>query len=185
MKIQSLLQWTDLNRRRFYYNSSQDKIGFISHKTDDIPVPSQFQIPSLWQLNMSPHELELIMFINDIFCHLASSTKSWNGPVQLLPMDTSLFSKLLHIEKTNGLYIPQYYLWRSFLTILPRIFLVVPKLLYIFPTVPNLQQVYASSTNHHGVSAQLQLWSFISTTKSCHSSEVFNRACINYSIQLY
>jgi hypothetical protein len=51
----------------FYYNSSQDKIGFIPHNTDDIPVPSQFKIPSSCQLNMSPHEPELMLFINKNF----------------------------------------------------------------------------------------------------------------------
>ena len=56
-----------LNGRKFYYNSSQDKIGFIPHSTDDIPVPPQFQIPSSCQLNMSPHELELMLFINENF----------------------------------------------------------------------------------------------------------------------
>ena len=56
-----------LNGCKFYYNSSQDKIGFIPHNTDDIPVPPQFQIPSSCQLNMSPHELELMMFINETF----------------------------------------------------------------------------------------------------------------------
>ena len=54
-----------LNRHMFNYNSSQDKIGFIPHNTDDIPVPSQFQIPSSCKLNMSPHELELMLFINE------------------------------------------------------------------------------------------------------------------------
>ena len=39
-----------LNGHKFYYNSSQDKIGFIPHNTDDIPVPPQFQIPSSCQL---------------------------------------------------------------------------------------------------------------------------------------
>ena len=73
-----------LNEHKFYYNSSQDKIGFVPHNTDDIPVPPQFQMPSSCQLNLSPHELELMMFINDIFCHLASLTKSYIGPVQLL-----------------------------------------------------------------------------------------------------
>jgi hypothetical protein len=53
-----------LNGHKFYYNASQDKIGFIPHNTDDIPVPPQFQIPSSCQLNMTPHELELILFIN-------------------------------------------------------------------------------------------------------------------------
>ena len=54
-----------LNGHKFYYNSSQDKIGFIPHNTDDIPVPPQFQIPSACQLNMSPHKLELMLFINE------------------------------------------------------------------------------------------------------------------------
>jgi hypothetical protein len=52
-----------LNGCKFYYNSFQDKIGFIPHNTDDIPVPPQFKIPSSCQLNMSPHELELMLFI--------------------------------------------------------------------------------------------------------------------------
>ena len=56
-----------LKGHKFYYNSSQDKIGFIPHNTDDIPVPPQFQIPSSCQLNMSPHELELMLFINKTF----------------------------------------------------------------------------------------------------------------------
>ena len=53
------------NGCKFYYNPSQDKIGFIPIKTDDISVPPQFQIPSSYQLNMSPHELELMLFINE------------------------------------------------------------------------------------------------------------------------
>ena len=56
-----------LSGHKFYYNSSQDKIGFIPHNIDDIPVPPQFQIPSSCQLNMSPHELELMLFINENF----------------------------------------------------------------------------------------------------------------------
>ena len=56
-----------LNGHKFYYNSSQDKIGFILHNIDDIPVPPQFKIPSSCKLNMSPHELELMMFINENF----------------------------------------------------------------------------------------------------------------------
>ena len=56
-----------LNGHKFYYNSSQDKIGYIPQNTDDIPVPPQFQIPSSCQLNMSPHELELMLFINKNF----------------------------------------------------------------------------------------------------------------------
>ena len=43
------------------------KIGFIPHNTDDIPVPPQFQIPSSCKLTMSPHELELMLFINENF----------------------------------------------------------------------------------------------------------------------
>ena len=56
-----------LNGHKFYYNSSQDKIGFIPHNTDDISVPPQFQIPSSCHLNMNPHELELVLFINENF----------------------------------------------------------------------------------------------------------------------
>ena len=56
-----------LNGCKFYYNSSQDKIRFIPHYTDDIPVPPQFKIPSSCQLSMSPHELELMLFINENF----------------------------------------------------------------------------------------------------------------------
>jgi hypothetical protein len=56
-----------LNRCKFYYNSSQDKIGFIPHNTDDILVPPQSQIPSSCKPNMSPHELELMLFIVKYF----------------------------------------------------------------------------------------------------------------------
>ena len=56
-----------LNGCKFYYNSSQDKIGFIPQNADDIPVPPQFQKPSSCHLNMSPHELELMLFINENF----------------------------------------------------------------------------------------------------------------------
>ena len=56
-----------MNGHKFYYNSSQDKIGFIPQNTDDIPVPPQFQIPLSCKLNMSPHELELMLFINENF----------------------------------------------------------------------------------------------------------------------
>ena len=55
------------SKHKFYYNSSQDKIGFIPLNTDDIPVPPQFKIPSSCHLNMSPHELELMLFINKNF----------------------------------------------------------------------------------------------------------------------
>ena len=65
--VYSKVLFNGLNRCKFYYNSSQDKIGFIPHNTDDIPVPPQFQIPSSCKLNTSPHELELMLFINKNF----------------------------------------------------------------------------------------------------------------------
>jgi hypothetical protein len=71
----SKLFFNGLNGCKFYYNSSQDKIGFIPHNTDDIPVPPQFQIPSSCQLNMSPHELELMLFINKNFLSLSTFNK--------------------------------------------------------------------------------------------------------------
>ena len=46
-------------------DTSDSKIEFKHHMTDDIPVPPQFQIPSSCKLNMSPHELELMLFINE------------------------------------------------------------------------------------------------------------------------
>ena len=64
-----------LNGHKFYYKSSQDKIGFIPHNTADIPVPPQFQIPLSCQLNMSPHELELMLFINENFLSHSSFDK--------------------------------------------------------------------------------------------------------------
>ena len=42
----SMVSFNGLNGHQFYYKSSQDKIGFIPHNTDDIPVPPQFKIPS-------------------------------------------------------------------------------------------------------------------------------------------
>ena len=65
--VDSKVFFNGLNGHKFYYNSSQDKIGFIPHNTDDIPVPPQFQIPSSCQLNMSPHELQLMLFKNENF----------------------------------------------------------------------------------------------------------------------
>ena len=45
--VDSKVYFKGLNGRKFYYNSSQDKIGFIPHNTDEmIPVPPQFQITS-------------------------------------------------------------------------------------------------------------------------------------------
>ena len=52
---------------KFYYSSFQDQVGFIPNKTDDIPVRPQFKIPSSCQLNMSPHELEFMLLINENF----------------------------------------------------------------------------------------------------------------------
>ena len=60
----SKVSFSWLNGHKFYYNSSQDKIEFIPHNTDDIPVPPQLKIPSSCQLNTSPHELELMLFKN-------------------------------------------------------------------------------------------------------------------------
>ena len=65
--VDSKVVFNGLNRHKFYYNSSQDKIGFIPHNTDDIPVPPQFQIPSSCQLSMSPHQLAPMLFINENF----------------------------------------------------------------------------------------------------------------------
>ena len=62
--VDSKVFFNGLNGCKFYYNSSQDKIGFIPHNTDDIPVPPQLQIPSSCQLNTSTHEFELMLFIN-------------------------------------------------------------------------------------------------------------------------
>ena len=65
--VDSKVFFNGLSGHRLYYNSSQDKIGFIPHNTDGIHVPPQFQIPSSCQLSISPHELELMMFINENF----------------------------------------------------------------------------------------------------------------------
>ena len=65
--VDSKVFFNGLNGHKFNHNSFQDKIGFIPHNTDDIPVPPQFQIPSSCHLNMSPYELELMLFINKNF----------------------------------------------------------------------------------------------------------------------
>ena len=44
--VDSKVYFNGLNGRKFYYNSSQDKIGFIHIKTNDITFHLQFQIPS-------------------------------------------------------------------------------------------------------------------------------------------
>ena len=65
---ESKVFFNGLNGRKSYYSSSQDKIGFIPYNTDEmIPVPPQFQIPSSCKLNMSTHDLELMLFINENF----------------------------------------------------------------------------------------------------------------------
>jgi hypothetical protein len=101
-----------LNGLKFYYNSSQDKIGFIPHYTDDIPIPPQFQIPSSCQLNMNPHELELMLFIHENFLSLSIFDKvmKWacSATANGYKVDAPSYSTL---RKTNGLHIPQHYYW--------------------------------------------------------------------------
>ena len=41
--VDSKVFFHGLNGCKFYYNSSQDKIGFIPHNTDDIPVPNSLK----------------------------------------------------------------------------------------------------------------------------------------------
>ena len=93
-----------------YYNSSQDKIGFIPHNTDDIPVP-QFQIPSSSQLNMSPHELELVLFINENFLSpsIFDKVMKWahSATANEYKFDSPSYSTLK--KQMNYTFIPQYY----------------------------------------------------------------------------
>ena len=100
-----------LNGHKFYYNSSQDKIGFILDKTDDIPVPPQFQIPSSCQLNMSPHELELMLFINKNFLSaiIFDKVMKWacSATAEGYKFDSPSYFTLK--KHTYGLHIPQYY----------------------------------------------------------------------------
>jgi hypothetical protein len=100
-----------LNRHKFYYNSSQDKIGFIPHKTDDIPVPHQFQIPSSCQLNMSPHELELMLFIDENFLSpsIFDKVMKWarSATAEGYKFNSPSYSTLK--KRANELHIPQYY----------------------------------------------------------------------------
>ena len=65
--INPISSWDDLQQNFCPFSSFQDKIGFIPHNIDDIPVPPQFQILSSCQLNMSSHELELMLLINENF----------------------------------------------------------------------------------------------------------------------
>jgi hypothetical protein len=58
----SSMDWTDISSTTIH-----PRTRFIHKTTDDIPVPPQFQLPSSCQLNMSPHELELMLFINKNF----------------------------------------------------------------------------------------------------------------------
>ena len=103
--------FNELNRHKFYYNSSQDKIGFIPHNTDDIPVPPQFQISSSCQLNMSPHELELMLFINKniLSPSIFDKVMKWarSATAKGYKSDAPSYSTLK--KKTNELHIPQYY----------------------------------------------------------------------------
>jgi hypothetical protein len=86
------------NGHKFYYNSSQDKIGFIPHNTDDIPVPPQFKIPSSCQLNMSTHELELMLFINKNFLSPSIFDKvikwAWSATPKRYKFDSPIYSTL-------------------------------------------------------------------------------------------
>ena len=59
-----------LGDRKFSFmnNMSSSSCGLMfSWHDDDIPVPPQFQTPSSCKLNMSPYELELMLFINEHF----------------------------------------------------------------------------------------------------------------------
>jgi hypothetical protein len=106
----SKIFFNGLNRHKFYYNSSQDKIEFIPHNTDDIPVPPQLQIPSSCQLNMNPHELELMLFINENFL----SPSIVDNVMKWAPLATAKGYKFNSpsystLKNSNELHIPQYY----------------------------------------------------------------------------
>ena len=101
-----------LNGCKSYYNSSQDKIGFIPYNTDEmIPVPPQFQIPSSCKLNMSPHELELMLFISKIFLSpsIFDKVMKWaqSPTAEGYKFDSPSYSTLK--KQTNELHISQYY----------------------------------------------------------------------------
>ena len=102
-----------LYRHKFYYNSSQDKIGFIPHNTDDIPVPPQFKIPSSSQLNMSPHELELMLFMNENFLSpsIFDKVMTWacSATADGYKFNSPTSSTLKY--QMDYTFIPQYYLW--------------------------------------------------------------------------
>ena len=108
--VDSKVFFNGLNGHKFYYNSSQDKIGFIPHNTDDIPVPPQFKIPSSCHLNTSTHELELMLFINKNFLSpsIFDKVMKWarSATADGYKFDSPSYSTL---KKTNGLHIPQYY----------------------------------------------------------------------------
>ena len=108
--VDSKVFFNGLNGHKFYYSSSQDKIGFIPHKTDDIPVPHQFKIPSSCQLNMSPHELELMLFINKNFLSpsIFDKVMKWacSATAEGYKFNSPSYSTL---KNTNELHIPQYY----------------------------------------------------------------------------
>jgi hypothetical protein len=100
-----------LNGCKFYHNSFQDKIGFIPHNSDGIPVPPQFQIPSSCQLNMSPHELELMLFINKTFLSpsIFDKVMKWarSATAKGYKFDSPIYSTLK--KQMNYSFIPQYY----------------------------------------------------------------------------
>ena len=100
-----------LNGHKFYYNSSHDKIGFILHSIDDIPVPPQFKIPSSCQLSVSPHELELMLFINENFLSPSIFDKAmkWvcSATAEGYKFNSPTYSTLK--KQMNELHIPQYY----------------------------------------------------------------------------
>jgi hypothetical protein len=109
--VDSRLFFNGLNGHKFYYKSSQDKIGFIPHNTDDIPVPPQFQIPSSCQLNMSPHKLELMLFINENFLSpsIFDKVMKWacSATAEGYKFNSPSYSTLK--KQMNYTFIPQYY----------------------------------------------------------------------------
>ena len=58
-------------------DTSDSKIEFKHHMTDDIPVPPQFQIPSSCKLNMSPHELMLFRNENFLSPRIFNKVMKW------------------------------------------------------------------------------------------------------------
>ena len=109
--VDSKVFFNGLNGHKFYYNSSQDKIGFIPHNTDEwhscpssIPdtIIMQTEHESTWAWAHVIHKWEF-----SITKHLWQSHEM--GPFSYCQGLQVWFSKVLHIEKTNELHIPQYY----------------------------------------------------------------------------